>query len=71
MNNNDFTTDGINNFVSKIQDKQFHKCEFYNCGLPNDDLRRINKIFYENKSQQFYKEEIEIEKQSENLDEDN
>ena len=71
LNNNDFTTDGINNFVSKIQDKQFHKCEFYNCGLPNDDLRRINKIFYENKSQQFYKEEIEIEKQSENLDEDN
>ena len=71
LNNNNFTIDGINNFVSKIQDKQFHECEFYNCGLSNDDLRRINKLFYENKSQQFYKEEIEIENENVNLKEDN
>ena len=72
FNNNDFTIDGINNFVSKIQDKQFYKCEFYNCGLSDDDLKRINKIFYENRPQQFYIEEMEYEnQQSENLKEDN
>ena len=72
LNNNDFTIDGINNFVSKIQDKQFYKCEFYNCGLSDDDLKRINKIFYENRPQQFYIEEMEYEnQQSENLKEDN
>ena len=45
LNNNDFSKELIYKFLNEIKDKKIQRCEFLNCGISDEEIRKINKEF--------------------------